>query len=101
MKRRTLGVHGPEVSEIGLGCMGMSAFYGTADQGEARATIERALDLGCNFLDTSDMYGPYTNERLLASAIAARRDQGFLATEVGLKLLKEDDLLNRVIDGSP
>src|SRR5438094_971358 len=101
MKRRTLGVHGPEVSEIGFGCMGMSAFYGTADQGEARATIERALDLGCNFLDTSDMYGPYTNERLVASAIAARRDEVFLATKFGIKLLKEDDLLNRVIDGSP
>src|ERR1700730_17886579 len=64
MNRRTLGPDGPEVSEIGLGCMGMSAFYGTADEGEARATIERALDLGCNFLDTSDMYGPHTNERL-------------------------------------
>src|SRR2546426_7963107 len=101
MKRRTLGVHGPEVSEIGLGCMGMSAFYGTADQGEARATIERALDLGCNFLDTSDMYGPFTNERLVGSAIAARRDEVFLATKFGIKLLKEDDLLNRAIDGSP
>src|SRR5262249_57438599 len=73
MDKRTLGPDGPEVSEIGLGCMGMSAFYGSADEGEARATIERALDLGCNFLDTSDMYGPYTNERLVGSAISDRR----------------------------
>ncbi|HEX9480809.1 MAG TPA: aldo/keto reductase, partial [Solirubrobacteraceae bacterium] len=61
MNKRTLGANGPEVSAIGLGCMGMSAFYGSADEGEARATILRALALGCNFLDTSDMYGPYTN----------------------------------------
>ena len=101
MKRRTLGPQGPDVSEIGLGCMGMSAFYGSADEGEARATIKRALDLGCNFLDTSDMYGPYTNERLVGSAIAARRDEVFLATKFGIKLLKEDGLLNRAIDGSP
>jgi aryl-alcohol dehydrogenase-like predicted oxidoreductase len=101
MQRRTLGPEGPEVSAIGLGCMGMSAFYGTADQAEARATIERALDLGCNFLDTADMYGPHTNERLVGSAIAGRRDEVFLATKFGIRLLKDDDLLNRVIDGSP
>ena len=73
MKTRTLGPGGPEVSAIGLGCMGMSAFYGAADEGEARATIARALDLGCNFLDTADMYGPFTNEQLVGSAIASRR----------------------------
>ncbi|MFI5036849.1 MAG: aldo/keto reductase [Solirubrobacterales bacterium] len=101
MNRRTLGPDGPEVSEIGLGCMGMSAFYGTADEGEARATIERALDLGCNFLDTSDMYGPHTNERLVGSAISARRDEVFLATKFGIKLVRDDDLLNRTIDGRP
>jgi len=101
MNRRTLGSDGPEVSEIGLGCMGMSAFYGTADEGEARATIERALDLGCNFLDTSDMYGPHTNERLVGSAISARRDEVFLATKFGIKLVRDDDLLNRTIDGRP
>ncbi len=82
MNTRTLGPNGPEVSAIGLGCMGMSAFYGTADESEARATIARALDLGCNFLDTSDMYGPHTNERLVGSAIASRRDEVFLATQV-------------------
>ncbi len=101
MKTRTLGPGGPEVSEIGLGCMGMSAFYGQADEGEARATIARALDLGCNFLDTSDMYGPHTNERLLGSAIADRRDDVFLASKFGIKLIKDDDLINRTVDGSP
>jgi aryl-alcohol dehydrogenase-like predicted oxidoreductase len=101
MRKRILGPNGPEVSEIGLGCMGMSAFYGAADEGEARATILRALDLGCNFLDTSDMYGPHTNERLVGSTIAGRRDEVFLATKFGIKLLKEDDLINRVVDGSP
>jgi aryl-alcohol dehydrogenase-like predicted oxidoreductase len=101
MNARTLGPHGPGVSEIGLGCMGMSAFYGTTDESEARATIARALDLGCNFLDTSDMYGPHTNERLVGAAIAERRDEVFLATKFGIKLVKDDDLVNRVIDGSP
>jgi aryl-alcohol dehydrogenase-like predicted oxidoreductase len=100
MKTRTLGVDGPAVSEIGLGCMGMSAFYGQADESEARATIARALQLGCNFLDTSDMYGPYTNEELLGSAIAGRRDEVFLATKFGIKLVEEGNLLDRVIDGS-
>src|SRR5436190_14520356 len=101
MKTRKLGPNGPEVSEIGLGCMGMSAFYGRADEGEARATIARALDLGCNFLDTSDMYGPHTNERLVGSAIGPRRDEVFLATKFGIRLPDDDDLITRVIDGSP
>ena len=101
MDTRTLGPNGPEVSAIGLGCMGMSAFYGTADESEARATIARALDLGCNFLDTSDMYGPHTNELLVGSAVAARRDEVFLATKFGIKLIKDDDLLRREIDGTP
>ncbi len=100
MKTRTLGPDGPVVSEIGLGCMGMSAFYGAADEGEARATLARALELGCNFLDTSDMYGPYTNEELVGSAIASRREEVFLATKFGIKLVKADDLINRTIDGS-
>jgi aryl-alcohol dehydrogenase-like predicted oxidoreductase len=99
MRTRTLGADGPAVSEIGLGCMGMSAFYGQADEGEARATLARALQLGCNFLDTSDMYGPYTNEELLGSVIAGRRDEVFLATKFGIKLIKADDLINRTIDG--
>jgi aryl-alcohol dehydrogenase-like predicted oxidoreductase len=100
MKIRTLGPDGPTVSELGLGCMGMSAFYGTADEGEARATIARALELGCNFLDTADMYGPFTNEELLGSAIARNRDEFFLATKFGIKLVEEGNLLDRIIDGS-
>jgi aryl-alcohol dehydrogenase-like predicted oxidoreductase len=86
MRKRTLGANGPEVSAIGLGCMGMSAFYGATDEPEAVRTIHRALDLGCNLLDTSDMYGPHTNERLLGGAIAGRRDEVFLATKFGIRL---------------
>jgi aryl-alcohol dehydrogenase-like predicted oxidoreductase len=100
MKKRQLGVDGPEVSEIGLGCMGMSAFYGATDEGEAVRTIHRALELGCNFLDTSDMYGPHTNERLLGGAIKDRREQVFLATKFGIKL-EMTDPPRRAIDGSP
>jgi aryl-alcohol dehydrogenase-like predicted oxidoreductase len=99
MKTRTLGPGGPEVSEIGLGCMGMSAFYGSTDEREARATIARALELGCNFLDTSDMYGPYINEELIGSAIASQRDEVFLASKFGIKLVEEGNLIDRVIDG--
>jgi len=101
MHTRTLGDGGPEVSAIGLGCMGMSAFYGSADEGEARRTILRALDLGCNFLDTSDMYGPHTNERLVGSTIAPRRDEVFLASKFGIKLEFLDGEPRRSIDGSP
>src|SRR5918994_4268920 len=81
MHRRTLGTEGLEVSAQGLGCMGMSEFYGTADEGEAIATIHRALDLGVTFLDTADMYGPFTNEELVGRAIAGRRDEVQLATK--------------------
>jgi aryl-alcohol dehydrogenase-like predicted oxidoreductase len=80
--------------------MGMSAFYGSTDDAESRATIARALELGCNFLDTSDMYGPHTNERLVGSAIAGCRDDVFLATKFGIKLVEEGNLIDRVIDGS-
>jgi aryl-alcohol dehydrogenase-like predicted oxidoreductase len=99
MNKRTLGTNGPQVSEIGLGCMGMSAFYGATDEGEAIRTIHRALELGCNFLDTSDMYGPHTNERLLGGAIKDRREQVFLATKFGIKL-EMTDPPRRAIDGS-
>jgi aryl-alcohol dehydrogenase-like predicted oxidoreductase len=101
MNKRTLGPDGPEVSAIGLGCMGMSAFYGAADEGEGLQTIRRALDLGCNFLDTSDMYGPHTNEQLVGRAIAGRRDEVFLATKFGIKLEFDGDTPKRSIDGSP
>jgi aryl-alcohol dehydrogenase-like predicted oxidoreductase len=103
MKKRKLGADGPEVSAIGLGCMGMSAFYGATDEDESTRTIHRALDLGCNFLDTSDMYGPHTNERLVGAAIADRRDEVFLATKFGIKLEpgKDGGPPTRSIDGSP
>ena len=78
-----LGGRGLEVSSLGLGCMGMSEFYGTADQAEAVATIHRALDLGVTLLDTADMYGPFTNERLVGRAIDGRRDRVVLATKFG------------------
>src|SRR4051794_38444878 len=81
METRRLGKL--DVSAIGLGCMGMSEFYGTSDEGEAIATIHRALDLGVNFLDTADMYGPFTNEKLVGRAIAGRRDEVVLATKFG------------------
>jgi aryl-alcohol dehydrogenase-like predicted oxidoreductase len=83
--RRMLGTGAAalEVSALGLGCMGMSEFYGRADEAEALATIRRALDLGVSFLDTADMYGPFTNERLVGRAISPRRDEVQLATKFG------------------
>jgi aryl-alcohol dehydrogenase-like predicted oxidoreductase len=83
VKTRRLGSQGLEVSEQGLGCMGMSEFYGDADEEEAVATIHRALELGVTFLDTADMYGPFTNELLVGRAIRGRRDQVVLATKFG------------------
>ena len=82
--RRTLGTTSAlEVSALGLGCMGMSEFYGTGDEQEAVATIHRALDLGVTFLDTADMYGPFTNEQLVGRAVSRRRDDVELATKFG------------------
>lgn len=83
MKMRKLGHQGLVVSELGLGCMGMSEFYGDRDESEAIATIHHALDLGVNFLDTADMYGPFTNEQLVGRAIQDRREQVVLATKFG------------------
>src|SRR5215469_7049878 len=84
MRKRFLGKGGPEVSAIGLGCMGMSEFYGTGDEAESIRTIHRALELGVTMLDTADMYGPYTNEELVGRAIADRRDEVVLATKFGI-----------------
>ncbi|MGI8803247.1 MAG: aldo/keto reductase [Solirubrobacteraceae bacterium] len=100
MKMRTLGRDGPLVSALGLGCMGMSAFYGETDEAESTATIRRALDLGCNLLDTSDMYGPHTNERLVGRAIAGRRDEVVLATKFGIKL-EMGPPVTRSVSGRP
>jgi aryl-alcohol dehydrogenase-like predicted oxidoreductase len=100
MQTRTLGRSGPTVSALGLGCMGMSEFYGASDDDESIATIHRALDLGLNFLDTADVYGPHTNERLVGRAIADRRDQVVLATKFG-SVRDPANPSYRGVDGSP
>jgi aryl-alcohol dehydrogenase-like predicted oxidoreductase len=100
MKQRNLG--SLPVPALGLGCMGMSAFYGTTDDAESLATIHRALELGCNFLDTAEMYGPFKNEELVGKAIAGRRDEWIVATKFGIRFAPtEDNPTNRVLDGSP
>ncbi|HEU0031461.1 MAG TPA: aldo/keto reductase [Kofleriaceae bacterium] len=99
MKRRRLGTQGLEVSAIGLGCMGMSEFYGPGDERESIATIHRALELGVTLLDTADMYGPHTNEILVGKAIADRRDRVVLATKFGI--VRGTDPGQRSISGRP
>ena len=84
MQMRTLGRNGPQVSALGLGCMGMSDFYGAHDDAESIATIHHALDRGVSLLDTADMYGPHTNEELVGRAIKGRREQAFIATKFGI-----------------
>jgi len=98
MQKRTLG-QGLEVGAMGLGCMGMSEFYGGGDEDEAIRTIHRALELGIDFLDTADMYGPFTNEKLVGRAIADRRDRVVLATKFGNVRGENGERLG--IDGSP
>ncbi|MEY3841447.1 MAG: hypothetical protein RLZZ542_557 [Pseudomonadota bacterium] len=100
MKTRRLGKAGPEVSAIGLGCMGMAAFYGQpSDESQATAVIHRALELGVTFLDTAEMYGPHTNEIQIGKALADRRDRAFVATKFGIGFNAERTGLT--IDGSP
>jgi aryl-alcohol dehydrogenase-like predicted oxidoreductase len=100
MQFRELGRSGLKVSALGLGCMGMSEFYGPGDDGESIATIHRALELGLNFLDTADVYGPYTNEELVGRAIKGKRDQIVLATKFGI-VRDPKDPSARGVNGKP
>jgi aryl-alcohol dehydrogenase-like predicted oxidoreductase len=100
MKTRELGKSGLRISALGLGCMGMSEFYGPCDEREAIATIRRALDLGLTFLDTADMYGPFKNEELVGKAIKGRRDKVILATKFGYER-DLNNLASRNVNGKP
>src|SRR4051794_25936284 len=86
LKRRKLGAQGLEVSALGLGCMGMSHAYGEPNDPESLATLDRALELGVDFLDTAEIYGPFRNEELLGSALSGRRERVVLATKFGFKI---------------
>jgi len=99
MQLRSLGKNGPRVSALGLGCMGMSEFYGPSDEAESIATIHRALDLGMNFLDTADAYGLGRNEELVGRAIKGRRNDAFLATKFSIQRSPEGALLG--VSGKP
>jgi aryl-alcohol dehydrogenase-like predicted oxidoreductase len=100
MEAIALGTQGLTVSRQGLGCMGMSDFYGPGDDGESIATIHRALELGVTFFDTSDMYGPHTNELLVGKALAGHRDEAVIATKFGI-VRDPEDSARRGINGRP
>jgi aryl-alcohol dehydrogenase-like predicted oxidoreductase len=100
VKRRKLGTQGLVVSEQGLGCMGMSEFYGATDESESLATLNRALELGIDFFDTSDAYGPYKNEELLGKAFRTRRDEVIIATKFAIRRDPNNPAV-RTIDGRP
>ncbi|MBV9594164.1 MAG: aldo/keto reductase, partial [Actinobacteria bacterium] len=100
MERRVLGRQGLTVSAQGLGCMGMSAFYGAFDDNESTATIHRALELGVDFFDTADIYGPFTNERLLGRALSGRRDGVVIATKFGNEV-QDDGTRTGATNGRP
>lgn len=108
LTKRKLGSHGLEVSEIGLGCMGMSHAYGAPDDAESIATIHRAIDLGCTFFDTAEIYGPFANEELLGRALRGKRDKVVLATKFGFQikngkrtgLNSEPDHIRQAVEGS-
>src|SRR5208283_489820 len=100
MEERNVGKNGPLIGALGLGCMGMSEFYGARDDAESIRTIRRALDLGVAMLDTADMYGPFTNEELVGKAIKGRRGQVFVATKFGI-MRDPDDPSKRLINGRP
>ncbi len=99
MKRRRLGRNGPMVSAIGLGCMGMSEFYGETDETESLGTLDRALELGIDFLDTADVYGPLKNEELLGRFLEGKRQRIFLATKFGI--VRGGDPTKRGVSGKP
>ena len=100
METIALGTQGLSVSRQGLGCMGMSDFYGPGDDGESTATIHRALELGVTFFDTSDMYGPHTNELLVGKALAGHRDEAVIATKFGI-VRDPDNPATRAVNGRP
>src|SRR5438067_11211369 len=100
MKQRKLGRGGPIVSAVGLGCMGMSEFYGHHDDAESLATIDRAIDPGSTLFDTADIYGPHTNEELLGRGIRGKRHHGVIATQFGI-LPDPETPGSRGINGKP